>query len=172
MSTVSGVSCNSFRQRYTSKLPVEPAYRRCILQISKILVKRPSRRRSVSEPRPDTLLDRAVWTFCQQLQLNRYTAADIASLPTDVCQQVLDQLIRSNKLDLEALKLFCGQAIWSLSVTDYPIAVTDSWIKALDAAHLKRVHLSNTEKASTQQLSVLIRNAFEQGSRIICCAGY
>lgn len=148
-STVSGVSCNSLRHRFPSELLVLPAHQQCDLQISKVLVKRPSRRRSVSEPRPETLLDRAVWTFCQQLQLKRYTAADIASLPTDVCQQVLDQLIRSNKLDLETLQLFYGQAIWSLSVTDYPVAVTDSWIKALDGAYLKRVHLSNTEKAST-----------------------
>ena len=116
------------------------------VQISKVLVKRPSRRRSFVAARPDTLLDRAVCALCQHL--HQYTAQDFANLPTDVCQRLLDELVRTNQLDLASLELFRGQAIWSLSLVEYPSSVSDAWIEVLHAAQLRRVKLANTDQAS------------------------
>jgi hypothetical protein len=67
---------------------------------------------------------------------------DIDSLPADLAQLVLDELIYTAKLDSMALKLFSRQYVYNLKLADY-VGVEDGWLAHLKRSPLQRVSLAH-----------------------------
>lgn len=78
-------------------------------------------------------------------------AYDIDSLPADLAQLVLDELVFTGRLDEECLALFSRQHLHRLNLGECS-GVEDSWLRLIERSPLQHVSLASCSEVSNTEL--------------------
>lgn len=95
---------------------------------------------------PPSLLQLSCKALCRNHQ--QLTEDDLDTLPCDVIQGILDELIAEDELTKPGLELFRQQSLDSFVVEDLP-QLQDDWLAVLKSAPLRRVHLPRCVQVNT-----------------------
>ena len=93
--------------------------------------------------RGSTLLAEAATVIAQNIWI--YSVTELTALPSDLAQQVLDQLTVLGKLSKSSLALFASQHLYYLRLEDYP-GVGNDWLRLLSRSPLQIVNLSRCQQ--------------------------